>query len=221
MCGIYGSKKFNTYLNLYKLNKSRGNFAQGHLFVSKSNKYDIKKSSGSIDYTNFNYTDTKYRLFLGHTQSPTGSVREYSYNNSHPFENENWVLAHNGVLNNYKLIQTKYNLDPDKYAVDSSVIIPVIDYYNINRQTEEINSITQALNELEGTYSIFLYNKKTKNFYIARNGSTLFYSDKDFEFSSCETNNMLPVSDCSLYLSTGDTFKKVSSLKNNSSFIIF
>lgn len=227
MCGIYCSKDYKTFKGLYNLNKQRGDFATGHLFLTNQGDYQLERFPGKNNYDEYPTMDAigHYDIFLGHTQSPTGSVREYNHNTSHPFETKNWIVAHNGVINNYKDIIKKYIPDHD-IDVDTSVIPAYMEYIlkktGGHNDIDGLNDVVKtALNELSGTYAVFIFNKPNNVLYIARSGSTLFYNKDTLEFSSVVNQNLEPVPDYTLHQLNHNSFEKVANLKNNSSFIIF
>lgn len=216
MCGIFGSRNFNFFNELYQLNQIRGNFAGGYLYVNE-NKYCIGKSAGIVTYP----YNREYNFYMGHTQSPTGVVRDYRYETTHPFESENWVLAHNGVLSNYKYLIERYiGTGHHTCSVDSSVIIPLIEHYQKLDNSID-NSVIEALNKLKGTFSLFIYNKNTSDIYIARSGSTLYIDNDTASFTSSKYGKMDEFPDNNLYKMTNNKFVHVSKLKNNSAFLIF
>ena len=160
--------------------------------------------------------------YMGHTQSPTGSVREYHPSTTHPFESRQWLIAHNGVINNWKELAEKY-LPTHKCAVDTSIIPSLLEMYIAARHTvEEIDKVVEkVLNMISGTYGVFIYNKTHDVLYVARCGSTMFYNDKNMAFSSTQTSDLKTLPEHTLYRVANDKFTKVGDLKNNSSFIIF
>jgi len=229
MCGIFGSKSFEQFDELYKINQTRGDFASGHLFVNERGDYEIDKRPGSVTYDIRTIphvgTELAYDMYMGHTQSPTGSVRDYRYDTSHPFQSSNWIVAHNGVLNNHQSIIDEYFPDHD-CDVDSSVIPAFLEYLLRNKPVKgnyELmdNVVSAVLNRLSGTYAVFIYNKPNKQLYIARCGSTLFYNPDECTFSSVKHDKMESVPECTLYKRVEDRFVKVCNLQNNSSFMIF
>ena len=123
MCGIYCSDDNNTFEVLEEANQSRGNFATGLLYTSiegDQTHYGIIRKEGS-----FNMEDTSIpencNLFLGHNQAPTSSQRSFQDETSHPFEVGDWVVAHNGVLTNFKELQQECKVVPEN-PVDSYII---------------------------------------------------------------------------------------------------
>lgn len=222
MCGIFGSTNFKTFNILYNSNKARGNFAHGHLFYN-DNKYVVEKFSGDGTYakildTVHSFKYRQYSMFLGHTQSPTGSVRDFNKRTTHPFVSNNWVIGHNGVLNNFKKL-IKTHAPEHENMVDSS-IIPVL-LENASNTSDTDSVVKNVLELLSGTYALFIFNIITKELYIARSGSTLFISSDTPEFSSVKIDNMQTVVDNTIYKLQNNKFVQIDQLKNRSSFITF
>lgn len=224
MCGIYGSKNFDQFKELYKLNTSRGNFANSHLFINTRGDFEVEKRPGVTDYDTFKHYED-YDMYTGHTQSPTGSVRDFRYDTSHPFQTSNWIVSHNGVLNNHKTLIEKYlkNHDCD---VDSSVIPAFMEYLLRNKPVKNNielmdNVVKAALDHISGTYSVTVYNKPNNLLYIARCGSTLFFDPEGSTYSSVRYSDLESVPECVLYRLKDNKFNRIDTLKNVSSFLIF
>ena len=122
MCGIFGSTEKQKFITLYNLNKKRGNFAVGTLFLNQSTMV-IRKFEGVVEPVRLfkNEEEVDFQMYLGHTQAPTSAKRDYSFNTSHPFEYGDWVIAHNGVLTNFGEIKNEFD-SKWKNPVDSSII---------------------------------------------------------------------------------------------------
>ena len=231
MCGIYGSRNFTEFKQLYKLNTTRGNFANGHLFLSWTGDYEIEKRQGETDYDYTYEYHKEYNYYTGHTQSPTGKVRDYNRNTSHPFETDNWIVSHNGVLNNHTKLTEKFYDNGDYYKslvcdVDSSIIPAYMEYLLRNKPYKKFievmdQTVKSTLDQLSGTYAVTVYNKPNRLLYIARCGSTLHYNPQGSTFSSVTAPGLEPVPECTLYRLHQYKFKRISNLKNNSSFLIF
>ena len=239
MCGIYGSSKFNEFSDLYDLNSTRGEFAHGHLFLDPStNTIETCRRPGRATYASETGTylhlpdpispslEKTYELYIGHTQSPTGSVRNFTPETSHPFETNSWIVGHNGVINNYKELINTYL--PDWWCdVDTSVILGLLEMYTATRHTtpEVDNIVERVLNMLHGTYGLFIYNKPMKHLYLARSGSTLHYNPNRLKFSSTPCEGLIPVPERELLRilpnDTCDMYVPVCKLTNTSSFVIF
>ena len=200
MCGIFGSNNFERYKTLYKLNKDRGSFAYGSLYTySKSRPLVQRAAVSEIPPSNVDITECTF--YFGHTQGPTSSQREFDTKTSHPFRYLNWYVAHNGVLSNSKELAKKYKVDN---PVDSAVIPRIIwnkvqDLWDpdVWIWEREQRGIKAACEELEGTFSCWIFNEATNNVYLVRSGSTLFYSYN--QFSSAQSDDMIPLDDGGIY----------------------
>ena len=162
------------------------------------------------------------KLFLGHNQAPTSSQRYFQDDTSHPFEVGDWVVAHNGVLTNFKELQQECRAVPHN-PVDSYIIPYLLaenDYKDGPCESViegEINNITRVLQRLEGTYAVWMYNTWSNNLYVARQGSTLFY--KGTHVSSIKGNGYIEVAEGTIYKYTPTGYEIVSTFNHKSPFL--
>ena len=186
MCGIFGSTDSERFKTLYELNKDRGSFAYGGMYIHREEVSDIQRSEGD----SLQLEDKPGRqYYMGHTQAPTGAQRDFDTETSHPFKYNTWHVAHNGVLSNSKDLADQYGVDPN--PVDSAVIPPMMWYYHDDNrddglfpfQREEL-AIKAVCEKLEGTFSCWVHNTFTNHVYLIRSGSTLFVNYKTGDFSS-------------------------------------
>jgi glucosamine 6-phosphate synthetase-like amidotransferase/phosphosugar isomerase protein len=228
MCAIFGSSEFGTYKKLYDECKQRGNFAYGSLYMCNpkvAKNLITLRSSGEVTLSkNETFTSDEceitiddIKFFLGHTQAPTSSVREFDPSTSHPFSYGDWIVAHNGVLTNHLEIQ-KNLLDKHSFnEVDSSVIPALITQLS-NEGNEEIESITGALSKLKGTFGLWIFHKPTGHIYLARSGSTLYADFLTNDFSSLRYKKFQALEEGSLYLITSEGLTTVGYFAVNSPF---
>jgi len=228
MCGIYGSRDFKSFKNLYTANCHRGNFAGGSIYIRAKDGMYIKKWKGVIPPSSFDEESafaSDFHTFLGHTQAPTGAMRAFKYNTTHPFEHGDWIVAHNGVLENDQDIREQIKPSDNltfntlDVPVDSAVIPALIHEQYID---EDVPAIASALEMLKGTFGCWFYNKKTQQTYIARSGSTLFANIETGCFSSISTTSV----SCSLdqgkiYCITPEGLTVVGEFKYDSPFFVF
>jgi glucosamine 6-phosphate synthetase-like amidotransferase/phosphosugar isomerase protein len=226
MCGIFTASDFNKYIKLYNKNKERGTFAYGSLFLSYS--YDATmKSPGTVDLSKnmiINNIDiqmkpSEFYYFLGHTQAPTSSQREYNELTSHPFQCGEWVVAHNGVLTNDIKLKAKIQNKSSFNEVDSSVIPALLEQYSED-DDNEVSIICDVLSKLQGTFGLWIYNKESHNVYVARSGSTLYANILDNTVSSLPDEGLDPLEEGVLYLVTPEGLTSVGGFTNNSPFFI-
>ena len=219
MCGIFGSTEKQKFITLYNLNKKRGNFAVGTLFLNQSTMV-IRKYEGVVEPVRLfkNEEEVDFQMYLGHTQAPTSAKRDYSLNTSHPFEYGDWIVAHNGVLTNFDEIKNEF--DPKwKNPVDSSVI-PLLfsSLKKYSKNYEEQDVICSALSLLEGTFGLWIVNKRSAKSYIARCGSTLFADIYSNTFSSIKFSESEPLEEGTLYHVTPEGLTTVGTFDFNSPF---
>ena len=225
MCGIFGSTDSARFKTLYELNKDRGSFAYGGMYIHREEVSEVQRSEGNC----LQLKDKPGRqYYMGHTQAPTSAQRDFDPETSHPFKYNTWHVAHNGVLSNSKILAEQYGIDPN--PVDSAVIPPMIWYYHdydnqrlpCDREEQAIQAVCE---KLEGTFSCWIHNTYTNNVYLIRCGSTLFASDR--EFSSAQTGDMEPLDDGGIYRLFYDAdphqsewIRKVGEFKTSSPFFI-
>ena len=199
MCGIYGSNNSEKFNTLHKLNKQRGNFAFGGLGIYWDTPAKCIKMLDSDEDNDkaLLFKSSKNPIFyLGHSQAPTSSVREFNEHTSHPFKDHNWVVAHNGIISNFNTLRGIYKSDTVN-DVDTSIISAMLHSHN-QENASETEVISAVLTELEGLYACWIYNNKTDNVYLVRCGSTLYADDKG-SFSSCMLNNYNPLAEGIIY----------------------
>ena len=219
MCGIYGSYNPSKFEVLDQANKVRGNFASG-IYYSDGTNYDVQKTEDSFDWDKVKLPSAGF-VFLGHNQAPTSSERMWKTHNSHPFTYDNWIVAHNGVLTNFKQLKDQY-LPLHDNLVDSSIIPALLLHFEhmfdkANTMEKEQELICYVLELLQGTFGLWVVNTKTYNVYICRQGSTLF-ADKN-SFSSAKGENFQELKEGTLYKFNKKGIKAVNSFKVKSPFV--
>lgn len=187
MCAIFGSYRKSMFEVLYKGNYPRGTWAGSALLTTKNDATvcNVYKWRGKCNIEK-KFNTIRGGVYLGHVQAPTSSSRSWSEKNTHPFKYGDWYVAHNGVLTNYKEVLKNNNITL-KVFVDSHSI-PILIHSKNRKYKNDIDAISETLNELEGTFAVWIYNKKTGNVYVSRQGSTLFADDHG-NFSSTNSKN--------------------------------
>ena len=222
MCGIFGATEREQFLTLYELNQKRGNFATSLCFVNKKGDMHIHRWSGVIDIQQIkktlNNTEEEIVMLVGHTQAPTSSKRKYSTETAHPFNVQNYTIAHNGVLSNFNDLKEMF--DPKwKNPVDSSIIPFMCTMYEEEfPNSESIEAITHTLGKLEGTFGLWIYESSRNTMYLARCGSTLFANKIENSFSSVKFKNSEALDEGCLYQSTPEGITAVGMFDCDSPF---
>lgn len=127
-------------------------------------------------------------FIIGHNRLATTGTKENNRNN-HPFEVGDFVLVHNGVIENHKELRIKYNIN-SKIKTDSFVILWLIEHFfkksKLNNRVERIaQAVKKTTKKLNGYYSVFLYDKINNDIYYFKNSLT--------EFSFCLFDDSLLV----------------------------
>ena len=188
MCGIIGVISNNTIeiikKGLIQL-QNRGYDSVG-ISVMEDKFKTIKYASNDNDcfenlFNNINKINN-CKIGIGHTRWATHGKK--TDNNSHPHLsfNKNIILAHNGIIENYKsikemLLEKNYIFNSE---TDSEVIVNLIDYY-YNVEKKDFEEILKNLeDELEGTWALVIMNLDYKNkLFCCRHGSPLLIGISD------------------------------------------
>jgi glucosamine 6-phosphate synthetase-like amidotransferase/phosphosugar isomerase protein len=225
MCGIFGSKDYKRYIALYAKNKKRGNFSYGGMFIDNK-LHAVVKTKGTFSFTGKPAIELKnkkpmplssFKNYLGHTQAPTSSQRQYDHKTTHPFNEKDWYVAHNGVLTNHEELRKQLKKYRSVNEVDSSVI-PALIYSFCNKSTKEVQCICNALSLLKGTFGLWIYNSSSGNVYLARSGSTVYADYITNDFSSTPFSKFKPLDEGTLFLQTVEGLTSVGEFKPNSPF---
>jgi len=173
MCGIvaYTGKKNASKLVFKGLKKLeyRGYDSWG-IACLKNKKIDIHKYVGKI-------SDSKVDLYssnlaLGHTRWAThGGV---TIVNAHPHlaKNKQFVLAHNGILENYEYLKNKY-LKDYKFitTTDTEVLLGLVEKFA--KKMSLAKALAKAFKMIEGRNAAVILDKEKKQLIGAREGTPL------------------------------------------------
>ncbi len=167
MCGLFGNVGKNSLIETIKGLKKleyRGYDSCGIAFFNK--KYVIKKKIG--DVSKLNKYKFKSEISIGHTRWAThGSINK---KNCHPHSSKNFILCHNGIIDNYIELRNKYNIKTIGQT-DSEVIVHLLECLYENDTLEAIYRLSKLL---KGTYSFLIINKREKRIYFLKKISPLY-----------------------------------------------
>lgn len=217
MCGISGSNNKETAFKLYQSNLDRGFYSSGSFVIDDLN-WSCSKVLGRFDTpedkVNVPGIATEAKYYLYHSRGPTTETREFVQANNHPFFHNQWVVAHNGIISNFEKLWKKYGVGDITGKTDSSIIPRILSHKF---------TIGEALEELEGTFALWIYNTDSGKLYITRCGSTLFANFKTGDFSSTEFSSSTSIDEGVLYevnISYGPYIQKLYEYKFNSPYFI-
>jgi len=209
MCVIAGSNNKTRAFKLYQSNLNRGYYSSGTLLLNNSNQFSIQKTLG-VYSAPFSESESE-SYYLYHSRGPTVETNQFVPENNHPFMYGDWVVAHNGVISNFKELCVQYFPQEDFTGKTDSCIIP--------RLLEENLKISTALEELEGTFAVWIYNKKFKTIYLARSASTLFANIYNGDFSSTEFERSISLKEGVIYaVQDYESIVPVATFKSNSPY---
>ena len=141
MCGIAGSNNKDRSFKLYQSNLNRGYYSSGALILNKDNQPSVRKVLGVYNAPITESVPENYYLY--HSRGPTVETIQFIPEDNHPFSYGDWIVAHNGIISNFKELCIQYFPQEDFTGKTDSCIIP--------RMLEENLKISTALEELEGT----------------------------------------------------------------------
>lgn len=184
MCGIFGGCNIQDLDILAQFNVKRGNLGFGGLSISRGQEIIFRYS---MPYHKELYVP-KSDLILCHTLASTGDAKRI-----HPFETDRFVLAHNGILLNYKKF-ANWKIGP----VDSQYLLGGIQA-SVDGQIGVIKSIQVINGLMEGQRSCWMWDKFEKIAYFWRVMSPLFYNLNPFTFSSAEFKDSRMLEEGTIY----------------------
>lgn len=102
----------------------------------------------------------------------TNGFKVIGIEQSHPFETDNLVLAHNGMLElreESEFIKNDWN---DK--IDSQIFLHVLDHYHTLYEGDMVSALQMAYTNFYGKFAFLIYDKRLDLYYIARGNAKLF-----------------------------------------------
>ncbi len=167
------------------------------------------KKGGPFDPTATKISSLKSNFIVGHNRlstmgiGPLWSIGKKKNGKSiedlqhHPFELEDFLLVHNGVINNAKSIFKKYKIQTPIKTDSYAIIYLICHFFKMsskeNRQEKIMEAIQRTTKKLKGWYSIILYDKKENKLYYFKDSITSFNFctiDKSFLIGSTSGLNM-------------------------------
>ncbi|MDF7683816.1 glutamine--fructose-6-phosphate transaminase (isomerizing) [Lactobacillus sp. ESL0679] len=179
MCGIVGvvgkSARDIVLTGLTKL-EYRGYDSAGIYLNDLQGKEYLTKAVGRIQNLKEQMTSDEQGLVgIGHTRWATHGKPTTS--NAHPQydETERFYLVHNGVIENYQELKTKYLANVEfKSNTDTEVVVQLISKIARKQEVDAFTALKSALKLIKGSYAILLVdNTNPSHIYVAKNKSPL------------------------------------------------
>lgn len=211
MCGIAGSRHCTKAFKLYEDNLNRGYYSSGALALDPNGIYETHKTLGLFDKP---VDKNISQYFLYHSRGPTVETKEFDPVNNHPFVYGDWVVAHNGIISNFEQLCKLYFPYEDFTGRTDSCIIP--------RMLETKINVSDAIEQLKGTFAIWAFNSRHKKTYLARSASTLFANKDTGDFSSTEFEDSKPLDEGIIYaIQDYEIIVPAGKFKHRSPYFIF
>ena len=143
--------------------------------IYQNNEIDIYRSKGKLSFLRDKIKDVALTgtTGIGHTRWATHG--KPSDENAHPHRSENFVVVHNGIIENF--IELKHRLEKEGFKftsqTDTEVIPHLIESYT-NKGSSIENALYETLGELKGAFALVLFSRKDpRKIMVAKNASPL------------------------------------------------
>ncbi|MFW6009102.1 MAG: hypothetical protein ACOCP8_07555, partial [archaeon] len=188
MCSIFGTSNKKLLKHLGIAGMVRGKDATG---VALNN--DLKVVKGALKADEFLWDDLDNAdFYMGHTRAKTQGSENFNYNN-HPFygENNKYVLAHNGIISNDRILSLDFDLPNTEIMTDSYIIVQLIDFFKKKSFKSEIDIeiIKEAIEYITGSFALSIMTKNKLFLLRKTNPLNIIYNKKELIYAS--TKNML------------------------------
>lgn len=201
MCGIVGyngelDAKEVLLKGLEKL-EYRGYDSAG-IAVRNENGITVFKEKGRIaDLRKAVNDEVEAKIGIGHTRWATHGVPNKL--NAHPHQSRSgrFTIVHNGVIENYHLLQKAYLKGiPMQSDTDTEVIVQLVDLFS-SEGLSTVEAFRKTLSLLHGSYALALLDQEDEEtIFVAKNKSPLLVGvGNDFNVVASDAMAMLQVTD--------------------------
>ena len=204
-----GNDNVNNFINMLECGSRSNRDATG--IFSNAYQWKVGKAYHELKQNKDNslrhiLADLPSNWLVGHNRLATQGS-ETNNDNNHPFSNDTCTVVHNGIISNDDELKATFGFDYTA-ETDSAIVPALVDHY-IRTGVSEIDAIVSSAEELQGSYSLFIYVHQTQNLYYLKNSSTNFYMMKTID----DAGNV------SIYGSTSESsLKDMSYIKSDGLF---
>ncbi|KYC88490.1 MULTISPECIES: glutamine--fructose-6-phosphate transaminase (isomerizing) [Heyndrickxia] len=201
MCGIVGyignqDAKELLLKGLEKL-EYRGYDSAGIAVKNESGVHVFKEKGRIADLREVVDTDVMGHIGIGHTRWATHGVP--SKENAHPHQSAStrFTLVHNGVIENYSLLQQEYLQDVTlKSETDTEIIVQLVEKFVADGLSVE-EAFRKTLTLLHGSYALALLDTENEDtIFVAKNKSPLLVGvGEGFNVVASDAMAMIQVTD--------------------------
>ena len=199
MCGIFGIVLNNNNENIYNLIlngltqlQNRGYDSAG-VCIIKNNKFEVNKCASTnkinaldklMNMKHIKELKEDIYIGIGHNRWATHGVKNDTNAHPHLSCDSNFVIVHNGIIENYNEIKQKLIKEGFFFnsQTDTEVIVNLLQYNYNKKGNDMTNIIKQTIEELRGTYGLLIQSLYEPNkLYCVRNGSPLLIGQNEEE----------------------------------------
>ena len=143
----YGISFFDNHKNIHKIKNNH--------FIGKIKKIDIEKVQQQIKYIRTSY-------FIGHTRYSTSglknnvSIQPFNGTVETPDGGTDFILVHNGNIQNISNLTKYFNIRIDKTKTDSELLLDIIQSYN---QCSFFDILKNIMSKILGVYCLLIGTK--------------------------------------------------------------
>ena len=179
MCGLFGFTNYGNKLSGIELSEicnalaresvERGSHATGISYINKG-RLLTEKAAKPAHRINFRLPTTV--AVMGHTRHSTQGSEKRNINN-HPFTgysstDKPFALAHNGIIDNDKILRSKHKLPKTKIETDSYIAVQLIE----QNGKLSFESLKQMAEKVQGSFSFSVLDH-IGNMYIVKGDSPI------------------------------------------------
>jgi hypothetical protein len=205
MSCIYGSVNKSKFLELHSINKGKRKI-ENSILCLKYDSFDVYKIPS--DVTDLKLKRKKYNMLLG---IGLPKRKNYDIHYMNPVICDNWLISCFGDILNGSDVIEDYDTNRANY-LETDVISCVMDYIlqnNTKKRIKEIESLSDCLSVIEGSYSGWMHNLDTGNSFIFKSGHDIYANIYTNDFSSKQFNDSEPLNDGEIYQLTREGITQV------------
>ena len=213
MCGIVGyighRAAYPIIINGLKRLEYRGYDSAG-IVVIEDNEFGLVKTKGKVSdlEAKAESIDNGSVIGVGHTRWATHGVPNDVNSHPHLSNNEELVIVHNGIIENYESIKIELSQHGFVFHsdTDTEVLINLIQYLKEKDKLTLTDAVRYALNEVIGAYAIAVLDKSNPNeIVVGRLGSPLAIGIGENEFFiASDASPFLQFTKDAVYLDDGE-----------------
>jgi glucosamine 6-phosphate synthetase-like amidotransferase/phosphosugar isomerase protein len=213
MCGISGSSNLDKAFDLYKKNLSRGCYSSGFAGLilnsgEKSVNFVVHRQKGELskeDILTCIEELPKINFYAFHSRAPTNSIEEkWNPRTTHPFLQDGYLVAHNGIISNFKNLPEHKN-----FQVDSEII----PHYMCKEE-----NIKAAYSKLEGLLTSWLYH--FGELFLIKAGSSLWIKEDCFSSVEFEGATQIETDGNIFQYTSNNTFEVVDQFNYTNPYFV-